>query len=48
MPSLDWSQCPTVESVPAKAGGAWMWNVIRLPEDQGMVSPHAGANRSGT
>ncbi len=24
MPSLDWSQCPAVESVPGKVSGAWV------------------------
>jgi uncharacterized protein (DUF433 family) len=31
MASLDWSQCPAVESVPGKAGGAWVFRDTRLP-----------------
>ena len=31
MPSLDWSQCPAVESVPGKVGGAWVFRDTRLP-----------------
>jgi uncharacterized protein (DUF433 family) len=29
--SLDWSQCPAVESVPGKVGGAWVFRDTRLP-----------------
>ncbi len=29
--SLDWSQCPAVESVPGKMGGAWVFRDTRLP-----------------
>jgi uncharacterized protein (DUF433 family) len=31
MPTLDWSQCPAVESVPGKVGGAWVFRGTRLP-----------------
>ena len=31
MPDLDWSQCPAVESVPGKLGGAWVFRDTRLP-----------------
>ena len=31
MPGLDWSQCPAVESVPGKVGGAWVFRGTRLP-----------------
>ena len=31
MPALDWSQCPAVESVPGKVGGAWVFRGTRLP-----------------
>ena len=31
MPSLDWSQCPAVESIPGKVGGAWVFRDTRLP-----------------
>ena len=28
---LDWSQCPTVESVPGRLSGAWVFRDTRLP-----------------
>ena len=28
---MDWSQCPEVESIPAKLGGAWVFAGTRLP-----------------
>lgn len=28
---LDWSQCPDVESVPGKVGGAWVFRNTRMP-----------------
>jgi uncharacterized protein (DUF433 family) len=31
MPALDWSQCPAVESIPGKVGGAWVFRDTRLP-----------------
>ena len=31
MPQLDWSQCPAVESVPGKVGGAWILKHTRMP-----------------
>ena len=31
MPSLDWSQCPAVESVPGKVSGAWVFKDTRMP-----------------
>jgi uncharacterized protein (DUF433 family) len=31
MPSLDWSQCPVVESVPGKVSGAWVFRGTRMP-----------------
>ena len=29
--TLDWSQCPAVESVPGKVGGAWVFKNTRMP-----------------
>ena len=29
--SLDWSQCPAVESVPGKVSGAWVFRGTRIP-----------------
>lgn len=31
MASLDWSQCPAVESVPGKVNGAWVFRDSRMP-----------------
>jgi uncharacterized protein (DUF433 family) len=31
MASLDWSQCPAVESVPGKVSGAWVFKGTRTP-----------------
>lgn len=29
--SLDWSQCPAVESIPGKMSGAWVLRNTRMP-----------------
>ncbi len=29
--NLDWSQCPAVESIPGKVGGAWVFRDTRVP-----------------
>jgi len=31
MATLDWSQCPAVESVPGKRSGAWVFKGTRMP-----------------
>jgi len=31
MATLDWSQCPAVESDPGKVSGAWVFRNTRLP-----------------
>jgi uncharacterized protein (DUF433 family) len=31
MSSLDWSQCPAVESIPGKVSGAWVFRGTRVP-----------------
>jgi uncharacterized protein (DUF433 family) len=31
MASLDWSQCPAVESIPGKVSGAWLFRGTRMP-----------------
>ena len=31
MPTLDWSQCPAVESVPGRLSGAWVFRKTRMP-----------------
>ena len=30
MASLDWSQCPAVESIPGKVSGAWVFRGTRM------------------
>lgn len=29
--ALDWSQCPAVERIPGKVGGAWLFKDSRTP-----------------
>jgi uncharacterized protein (DUF433 family) len=31
MATLDWSQCPAVESIPGKVSGAWVFKGTRMP-----------------
>ena len=31
MATIDWSQCPAVESVPGKRSGAWVFRGTRTP-----------------
>jgi uncharacterized protein (DUF433 family) len=31
MGTLDWSQCPAVESAPGKVSGAWVFKDTRMP-----------------
>lgn len=31
MGSLDWSQCPVVESIPGRVSGAWVFKGTRTP-----------------
>jgi uncharacterized protein (DUF433 family) len=31
MSTLDWSQCPAVESVPGRVSGAWVFKGTRMP-----------------
>lgn len=31
MATLDWSQCPVVESIPGKRSGAWVFRDTRTP-----------------
>jgi uncharacterized protein (DUF433 family) len=31
MATLDWSQCPPVESIPGKVSGAWVFRGTRVP-----------------
>ncbi len=44
MPSLDWSPCPAVESVPGKVSGAWVLEGTRMPVSAIFENFEAGAN----
>jgi uncharacterized protein (DUF433 family) len=44
MASLDWSQCPAVESVPGKVSGAWVLRGTRMPVSVIFENLEAGAN----
>jgi uncharacterized protein (DUF433 family) len=44
MPTLDWSQCPAVESVPGKVSGAWVLKGTRMPVSAIFENLEAGAN----
>ena len=42
--SLDWSQCPEVESVPGKVSGAWVFRGTRMPVATIFENLEAGAS----
>ena len=42
--ALDWSQCPTVESIPGKVGGAWVFRGTRMPVATVFENLEAGAS----
>jgi uncharacterized protein (DUF433 family) len=44
MATLDWSQCPAVESIPGKVSGAWVFRGTRLPVSVIFENLEAGAN----
>jgi uncharacterized protein (DUF433 family) len=44
MATLDWSQCPAVESVPGKLSGAWVLKGTRMPVSAIFENIEAGAN----
>jgi uncharacterized protein (DUF433 family) len=43
MASLDWSQCPGVESVPGRLSGAWVFKDTRMPVSAVFENLEAGA-----
>ena len=43
MATLDWSQCPAVESVPGKVSGAWVFKNTRMPVSVVFDNLEAGA-----
>ena len=44
MASLDWSQCPAVESIPGKMSGAWVLRGTRMPVATIFENIEAGAS----
>jgi uncharacterized protein (DUF433 family) len=40
---LDWNQCPAVERVPSKVGGAWLFKGTRVPVTALFENLQAGA-----
>jgi len=44
MASLDWEQCPYVESVPGKRSGAWVFRDTRTPVSVVFDNLEAGAS----
>jgi uncharacterized protein (DUF433 family) len=43
MSTLDWSQCPSVESIPGKVSGAWVFRGTRMPVATVFENLEAGA-----
>ena len=43
MASVDWSQCPAVESVPGRLSGAWVFRNTRMPVSAVFENFEAGA-----
>ena len=41
--TLDWSQCPSVESIPGKVSGAWVFKETRMPVSIVFENLEAGA-----
>jgi len=44
MASLEWSQCPAVESVPNRRSGAWVFRDTRMPVATVFENLEAGAS----
>ncbi len=42
METLDWSQCPAVESIPGKVSGAWVFKGTRMPVQTVFLNLEAG------
>ena len=42
--TLDWSQCPAVESIPGKVSGAWLFKDTRMPVSIVFENLEAGAS----
>ncbi len=44
MATLDWSQCPAVESIPGKRSGAWVFRGTRMPVSAVFENLEAGSS----
>jgi uncharacterized protein (DUF433 family) len=44
MPTLDWSQCPAVESIPGRLSGAWVLKDTRMPVSAVFENLEAGSD----
>ena len=44
MATLDWSQCPAIESVPGRRSGAWVFRDTRTPVSVVFDNLEAGAS----
>ena len=44
MATLDWSQCPAVESIPGKMSGAWVFKDTRMPVSTVFENLESGAS----
>jgi uncharacterized protein (DUF433 family) len=42
--TLDWSQCPAVESIPGRLNGAWVFRNTRMPVSALFENLEAGAS----
>ena len=42
--TLDWSQCPAVESVPGRRSGAWVFKDTRMPVSTVFENLEAGSD----
>jgi uncharacterized protein (DUF433 family) len=42
--SLDWSQCPAVDSIPGKRSGAWVFKDTRMPVSTVFENLESGAS----
>jgi len=44
MATLDWSQCPAVESIPGRRSGAWVFKDTRMPVAMVFENLEAGSS----
>jgi uncharacterized protein (DUF433 family) len=46
--SLDWSECPAVESIPGKVSGAWVFKDTRVPVATVLCKSRSGSEQIAT